>query len=169
MFLQRLASRTIDDVRGGKITVMGVLETRNISFDGVIIVDFNDNHVPKKSDKDIIALSQNGVQVNRRNLYKTVTKIKNTLDKLSKTEIKNKVLEAIGSQNSSAYEEFLAQTKGQITKFNKVIYKFKKKSYQFYILFSFLGLAALFVTASIQLTVVGPLAPPEQIPANANA
>jgi hypothetical protein len=78
--------------------------------------------------------------------YKTVTKIKNTLDKLSKTEIKNKVLEAIGSQNSSAYEEFLAQTKGQITKFNKVIYKFKKKSYQFYILFSFLGLAALFVT-----------------------
>jgi len=29
----------------------------------------------KKSDKDIIALSQNGVQVNRRNLYKTVTKI----------------------------------------------------------------------------------------------
>ena len=53
LFLQRLASRTIDDVRGGKITVMGVLETRNISFDGVIIVDFNDNHVPKKSDKDM--------------------------------------------------------------------------------------------------------------------
>ena len=53
LFLQRLASRTIDDVRGGKITVMGVLETRNISFDGVIIVDFNDKHVPKKSDKDM--------------------------------------------------------------------------------------------------------------------
>jgi RecB family exonuclease len=32
---------------------MGVLETRNISFDGVIIVDFNDKHVPKKSDKDM--------------------------------------------------------------------------------------------------------------------
>jgi hypothetical protein len=78
--------------------------------------------------------------------YKTVSKIKNTLDKLSKAEIKDKVLGAIGSQNSSAYEEFLEQTKGQITKFNKVIYKFKKKSYRFYILFSFLGLAALFVT-----------------------
>jgi hypothetical protein len=78
--------------------------------------------------------------------YKTVTKIRNTLDKLSKPEIKNKVLEAIGSTNGSVYEEFLAQTKGQIAKFNKVIYKFKKKSYQFYILFSFLGLMALFIT-----------------------
>ena len=53
VFLQRLAQRTIDDVRGGKITVMGVLETRNVEFDGVIIVDFNDSNVPKKSDKDM--------------------------------------------------------------------------------------------------------------------
>jgi len=53
VFLQRLAQRTIDDVRGGKVTVMGVLETRNVEFDGVIIVDFNDSNVPKKSDKDM--------------------------------------------------------------------------------------------------------------------
>jgi len=53
IFLQRLASRTIDDVRGGKITVMGVLETRSVEFDGVIIVDFSDSNVPKKSDKDM--------------------------------------------------------------------------------------------------------------------
>ena len=75
--------------------------------------------------------------------YKTVTKIKNTLDKLSQHEIKTKVLQSIGSDNGSIYEEFIEQTKGQINKFNKVIYKFKKKSYQFYILFSFLGLLAL--------------------------
>lgn len=75
--------------------------------------------------------------------YKTVTKIKNTLDKLSQSEIKTKVLQSIGSDNGSVYEEFIEQTKGQINKFNKVIYKFKKKSYQFYILFSFLGLLAL--------------------------
>lgn len=53
MFLQRLAQRSIDDVRGGKITVMGVLETRNVEFESVIIVDFSDKHVPKKSDKDM--------------------------------------------------------------------------------------------------------------------
>jgi RecB family exonuclease/phosphoribosylformylglycinamidine (FGAM) synthase PurS component len=53
LFLQRLASATIDDVRGGKVTVMGVLETRAIDFDAVVIVDFNDGNVPRRSDKDM--------------------------------------------------------------------------------------------------------------------
>ena len=53
LFLQRLSQRTLDDIRGGKITVMGVLETRGVEFDGVIIVDFNDSNVPKRSDKDM--------------------------------------------------------------------------------------------------------------------
>ncbi|MCW8895511.1 PD-(D/E)XK nuclease family protein [Sulfurimonas sp.] len=53
VFLQRLCARTLDDVRGGKVTVMGVLETRSVSFDAVVIVDFSDSNVPKKSDKDM--------------------------------------------------------------------------------------------------------------------
>ncbi len=53
VFMQRVASRVIDDIRGGQITVMGVLETRKVEFDGVIIVDFSDSNVPKKSDKDM--------------------------------------------------------------------------------------------------------------------
>ncbi|MEA3369706.1 MAG: PD-(D/E)XK nuclease family protein [Campylobacterota bacterium] len=53
LFLQRLASRTLDDVRGGKVTVMGVLETRSVDFDAVVIVDFSDKNVPKRSDKDM--------------------------------------------------------------------------------------------------------------------
>ncbi len=53
LFMQRLAQRSIDDVRGGKITVMGVLETRMIDFDAVIIVDFDDKNVPKRSEKDM--------------------------------------------------------------------------------------------------------------------
>jgi RecB family exonuclease len=53
LFLQRLASASLDDVRGGKITVMGVLETRAIDFDAVIIVDFSDANVPRRSDKDM--------------------------------------------------------------------------------------------------------------------
>ena len=53
VFLQRLSSRTLDDIRGGKVTVMGVLETRSVTFDAVVIVDFSDKNVPKRSDKDM--------------------------------------------------------------------------------------------------------------------
>ena len=53
IFMSRLSSRTVDDIRGGKVTVMGVLETRSVAFDGVVIVDFSDNNVPKRSDKDM--------------------------------------------------------------------------------------------------------------------
>jgi len=53
LFMQRLAARSIDDVRGGKVTVMGVLETRSILFDAIIIIDFDEKSVPKRSDKDM--------------------------------------------------------------------------------------------------------------------
>ncbi len=53
LFMQRLAQRSIDDTRGGKITVMGVLESRYVDYKGVIIVDFNDSNVPKRSEKDL--------------------------------------------------------------------------------------------------------------------
>ena len=53
LFLSRLKSRTIDDTRGGKITVMGVLESRACEFDAVIVVDFNEDIVPKRSPKDL--------------------------------------------------------------------------------------------------------------------
>ena len=58
LFLQRLGARSLDDVRGGKVTVMGVLETRSVNFDGVIIVDFSESNVPKKSDKDMFLNTQ---------------------------------------------------------------------------------------------------------------
>lgn len=53
IFMNRLRQRSIDDVRGGKITVMGLLETRGVVFDGVVIVDFNEGYVPHKSEKDL--------------------------------------------------------------------------------------------------------------------
>ncbi|PHR58403.1 MAG: hypothetical protein COA44_02870 [Arcobacter sp.] len=53
LFLNRLKNKTIDDVRGGKITVMGVLETRSVVYEGVIVVDFNEGTVPRKSEKDL--------------------------------------------------------------------------------------------------------------------
>ena len=52
LWLKTISKITIDDVRGGLITVMGVLETRGVSFDGVVIVDFNEGIVPATSSKD---------------------------------------------------------------------------------------------------------------------
>lgn len=52
LWLKSLSKITLDDVRGGKITVMGVLETRGVSFKGVVIVDFNEGIVPASSSKD---------------------------------------------------------------------------------------------------------------------
>jgi len=52
LWLKRLSKLTLDDVRGGKVTVMGALETRGVSFKGVVIVDFNDGVVPSLPAKD---------------------------------------------------------------------------------------------------------------------
>lgn len=76
LFMQRVSQRSLDDVRGGKITVMGVLESRNMHYRGVIIVDFNDANVPKKSEKDLFlnsdirALANLPTQNDRENLQK---------------------------------------------------------------------------------------------------
>ncbi len=53
IFLQRVMNLSIDDVGGGKITVMGLLESRGVSYEGVIIVDFNEGYVPRSSEKDL--------------------------------------------------------------------------------------------------------------------
>ncbi|MEJ5169279.1 MAG: PD-(D/E)XK nuclease family protein, partial [Arcobacteraceae bacterium] len=52
LFFDNISTISFDDVMGGKITVMGLLETRGVSFDGVIVVDFNDDKAPKRSVKD---------------------------------------------------------------------------------------------------------------------
>jgi RecB family exonuclease len=58
LFLNRLSKRSIDDTRGGKITVLEVLETRGVSFKAVIIVDFNEGIVPLTSQKDLFLSSE---------------------------------------------------------------------------------------------------------------
>ena len=52
LWLKRLSKIQLDDVHGGKVTVMGALETRGVSFDGVVVVDFNDGIVPSIPAKD---------------------------------------------------------------------------------------------------------------------
>ncbi len=52
-FVANIAKLAFDDVGGGKITIMGLLESRGISFDATIVVDFNEGVVPKQLDKDL--------------------------------------------------------------------------------------------------------------------
>ena len=58
LWLKSLSKVTMDDVRGGMVTVMGVLETRGVSFEAVLIVDFNEGVVPATSSKDQFLNSQ---------------------------------------------------------------------------------------------------------------
>ena len=52
LWLQILSDITIDDVDGGKITVMGVLESRGVSYRAVVMVDVNEGIVPVTVSKD---------------------------------------------------------------------------------------------------------------------
>lgn len=52
IFIQKISKITLDDVNSGAITVMGLLESRAVSFDAIIICDFNESFIPKKSVKD---------------------------------------------------------------------------------------------------------------------
>ncbi|MCJ7765567.1 MAG: PD-(D/E)XK nuclease family protein, partial [Thiovulaceae bacterium] len=77
LFANRLKTKSIDDVRGGKITVMGVLETRLVEYEGVIVVDFNENTVPRKSEKDLFLNS-----ATRKNASLPTTSEREDLQKL---------------------------------------------------------------------------------------
>ena len=52
LFINQLSTISVDDVSGGKITVLGILETRAIEYEAIIVVDFNDDKIPKLSIKD---------------------------------------------------------------------------------------------------------------------
>ena len=52
LWLRELENLRIDDTSGGKVTVMGLLETRGVEFEGVVICDFNEGLVPAVSSKD---------------------------------------------------------------------------------------------------------------------
>ncbi|MBQ8819373.1 PD-(D/E)XK nuclease family protein [Campylobacter sp.] len=57
LFLLNFANKKESIVGGGLVTVMGILESRSRSYDGVVIVDFNDSFVPKRSQKEMFLSS----------------------------------------------------------------------------------------------------------------
>ncbi len=57
LFINRLSRVQIDDTRGGKVTVMEILETRAVSKEAVIVIDFNEGVLPSVSKKDLFLTS----------------------------------------------------------------------------------------------------------------
>ncbi len=52
LWLKSIEEITLDDSRGGKVTVIGALETRGVSFEGVVVIDFNEGIIPSLPAKD---------------------------------------------------------------------------------------------------------------------
>ena len=99
LFANRLKSKSVDDVRGGKITVMGVLETRLVEYEGVIVVNFNEGTVPRKSEKDLFLNS-----ATRHNAGLPTTSEREDLQKLYYhslfTDAKQVMIAYVGSTDS---------------------------------------------------------------------
>lgn len=53
LVLLELQSRRVDDVGGGKVRVMGILETRGVTFKAVIVLNLNEGLVPRPNDKEL--------------------------------------------------------------------------------------------------------------------
>ncbi|EAK7208191.1 hypothetical protein E7687_09370, partial [Campylobacter jejuni] len=53
LFFMQISQLSLSDVGGGKVTVMGLLESRGLCFDGVILVDFNEEFIPKRSVNEL--------------------------------------------------------------------------------------------------------------------
>lgn len=53
LYVRALESLRIDDVGGGKIKVLDVLESRGLHFDRVVLLDCNDHLVPSIQDDDL--------------------------------------------------------------------------------------------------------------------
>jgi len=51
--LERFSKLSFDDTTGGKITCCGVLESRGMDYEGVIVIDFNEGVVPNVNMKDL--------------------------------------------------------------------------------------------------------------------
>ncbi|WP_295146795.1 PD-(D/E)XK nuclease family protein [uncultured Campylobacter sp.] len=58
LLLMRLKERSLDDARGGKVKAIGVLESRGLKFECVIIAGFNDDVVPKRSVNEMFLSSK---------------------------------------------------------------------------------------------------------------
>ncbi len=53
IFASSIATEKISDIGGGRVKVIGVLESRGAELDAVVAIDMNEEFFPKKIDKDL--------------------------------------------------------------------------------------------------------------------
>lgn len=58
LFFMQIDGIKLSSIGGGEVTVMGLLESRGLSFDGVIVVDFNDEFIPKRVSSELFLNNQ---------------------------------------------------------------------------------------------------------------
>lgn len=109
---QKLSKIALDDVNSGKVTVMGLLESRKISFEGIIICDFNESLIPKRSLKDKF-LSSN---------LKRKVKLPTSLDR---ENLQKYYYERLISTCSNIYISYIKNDSDHISRFANTLFKDK--------------------------------------------
>ncbi|RLA74643.1 MAG: hypothetical protein DRG11_03970 [Epsilonproteobacteria bacterium] len=85
--------------------------------------------------------------------YKSISKLRNDIEKLSSQDIKRKILQYVNIPEQSAnYDEFLTTIDKEMFEFAKEANNFKQKSYKLYVVFAVFGLVAI-VLSLINITL----------------
>ncbi|WP_321468978.1 PD-(D/E)XK nuclease family protein [Halarcobacter sp.] len=109
LIYQRLAKITLDDINSGKITVMGLLESRMISFEAIIICDFNESLIPKRSLKD-------------KFLSTNLKRKANLPTSLDRENLQKYYYEKLISNTKNVYISYLKNDNEQISRFANMIF-----------------------------------------------
>ncbi|NLY04358.1 MAG: Dna2/Cas4 domain-containing protein [Campylobacter sp.] len=146
IFSMLIRNLTIDHVSGGKVSVIGLLESRGMKFDAIVVPCFNDDLVPNRVINEMFLNSNVREQAglisykDRENLqrfyYKNVinsAKFVAICYKESQNSIPSRFLEEFEISKDDEYsdEEYLALLKTGDTELNLEDYSFKQK-YNFF-------------------------------------
>ncbi len=79
--------------------------------------------------------------------FKSISKLRDEIEKLKEDEIKNIILEDISLKDQSVnYDEFLSTIDNDMLDYTKIFQNFKRKSYKLYAIFSTFGLLAIILS-----------------------
>lgn len=112
IIIQKINEISLDDINSGKITVMGLLETRKIEFDAVIIVDFNDSKVPKISLKDKFLSSK-------------IKEISNLPTRKDREDLQKYYYERLVESSKNVFVSYVNSSSEQISRFASELFKQK--------------------------------------------
>ena len=128
--LEKFKNLSFDDRYSGKVTVMGVLESRGIEFDAVVITNFNEGVVPNVNSKDLFLNSavrkKSGLptRMDKENLQKHYYY---SLLKSSKKAVISYIKNEKESVSRFLYQLGLEEGENREKRYDEVLYKFSPK------------------------------------------